>query len=31
MGFTVIGPVIDYNGPGTEYMTFERRVDAPAR
>lgn len=29
MGFTVTGPVIDYNGPGTEYMTFERRLDRP--
>jgi ribosomal protein S18 acetylase RimI-like enzyme len=30
MRFTVTGPVIDYNGPGTEYMTFERRIDTPA-
>jgi len=28
LGFTVTGPVPDYNGPGSEYMTFQRRLGA---
>jgi ribosomal protein S18 acetylase RimI-like enzyme len=26
MGFTVTGPVPDYEGPGRDYMVFERRL-----
>lgn len=30
MGFTVTGPVADYDGPGRDYMVFERQL-SPAR
>ena len=30
MGFAVTGPVFGYNGPGSEYMTFEYRLTSPS-